>query len=356
MLGFCVWCCNDTKGDFMQKPIKRGNTWRIQVRYKNLRDSVTRDTAKECEQWAAIRLLEMKAEYDPKKAKEEKPYFSFYALCHKYYDEEGCKKRGKSFIEQQIKKETFTKYFGDLAEKSIYEIEPIDVKNWRDKRLKNVAPGTVHRQMCLYTSVFNYAKNELFMIKENPFAQVIKPEKPPSRNRLIKQREIEIILQALDYKIGTTPKTPRQYVAWAFLFAIETAMRKGEIVGITCNNIHADYVHLPITKNGDARDVPLSKEARDLLNLIPHTDRIKLIPHNSNSFRLIWQRAIGKTELHNIVHFHDTRHEAITRLVNKRKLPVEILAKVTGHRDIKTLINTYYNPTASDIAKMMNAS
>jgi hypothetical protein len=42
--------------------------------------------------------------------------------------------------------------------------------------------------------------------------------------------------------------------------------------------------------------------------------------------------------------------------VNKRKLPVEILAKVTGHRDIKTLINTYYNPTASDIAKMMNAS
>ena len=133
-------------------------------------------------------------------------------------------------------------------------------------------------------------------------------------------------------------------------------MRKGEIVGITCNNIHADYVHLPITKNGDARDVPLSKEARDLLNLIPHTDRIKLIPHNSNSFRLIWQRAIGKTELHNIVHFHDTRHEAITRLVNKRKLPVEILAKVTGHRDIKTLINTYYNPTASDIAKMMNAS
>ena len=51
----------------MQKPVKRGNAWRIQVRYKNLRDSVTRDTARECEQWAAIRLLEMKAEYDPKK-------------------------------------------------------------------------------------------------------------------------------------------------------------------------------------------------------------------------------------------------------------------------------------------------
>lgn len=340
----------------MQKPVKRGNAWRIQVRYKNLRDSVTRDTARECEQWAAIRLLEMKAEYDPKKTQMQKPYFSFFVLCQKYYDEVGYKKRGKSFIKQQIKSETFKNYFGELAEKSIYEIKPIDVKKWRDKRLEKVAPGTVHRQMCLYTSVFNYAKNELFLIEDNPFAQVTKPTKPPARNRLISHSEIEIILKALNYKIGTKPQTPRQYVAWTFLFAIETAMRKGEILGITYNNIYPDYIHLPITKNGDARDVPLSKEARDLLNLIPYMDREKLIPHNSNSFRLIWQRAIGKTELNNVIHFHDTRHEAITRFVNKRKLPVEILAKVTGHRDIKTLINTYYNPTASDIAKMMNAS
>ncbi len=344
------------QGDFMQKPVKRGNAWRIQVRYKNLRDTATRDTARECEQWAAIRLLEMKAEYDPQKSIERKAYFSFHALFQKYYDEVGCKKRGKSYIQQQLKIKTFKKYFGDLAEKSIYDIEAIDVRNWRDKRLQEVAAGTVHRQMCLYTSVFNYAKNELFMLKENPFAQVIKPAKPPARNRLISQSEIETILEALNYKAGTTPKTPRQYVAWAFLFAIETAMRKGEIIGITCNNIYPDYIHLPMTKNGDSRNVPLSTEARALLDLLPHTDRVKLIPHTSNSFRLCWQRAVGKTELYNLVHFHDTRHEAITRLVNKRKLPVEILAKVTGHRDIRTLINTYYNPTASDIAKMMNAS
>ena len=150
----------------MQKPVKRGNAWRIQVRYKNLRDSVTRDTARECEQWAAIRLLEMKAEYDPKKIQMQKPYFSFFVLCQKYYDEVGYKKRGKSFIKQQIKRETFKNYFGELAEKSIYEIKPIDVKKWRDKRLEKVAPGTVHRQMCLYTSVFNYAKNEIFLIGE----------------------------------------------------------------------------------------------------------------------------------------------------------------------------------------------
>jgi DNA polymerase-3 subunit beta len=114
---------------------------------------------------------------------------------------------------------------------------------------------------------------------------------------------------------------------------------------------------LPITKNGDARDVPLSKEARDLLNLIPYMDRVKLIPHNSNSFRLIWQRAIGKTELHNVVHFHDTRHEAITRFVNKRKLPVEILANgvnkaafATADDDLRpTMTGIYFDIKSDDI-------
>ena len=32
----------------MQKPIKRGDAWRIQVKYKHLRDAGTGDTLEEC--------------------------------------------------------------------------------------------------------------------------------------------------------------------------------------------------------------------------------------------------------------------------------------------------------------------
>lgn len=337
----------------MQKPIKRGNAWRIQVRYKNLRDSATRDTAQECEQWAAIRLLELKALSETPESQKPKSPFPFKYLFEKYYQEIGRHKRGYTYIKQQLK--AIELYFGEMAFMSIHDITPQMVLKWRNDRLKEVSSGTVQRQMCLYCSIFNYAKNELFLIFENPFAQVTKPVKPKPRNRLIAEHEIKEILNALNYKKGTTPATPAQYVAWAFLFAMETAMRRGEIIGITCNNIHKDYVHLPITKNGDSRDVPLSNEARKLLDLVPHNDRVKLIPHNDNSFRLCWQRHLKKTSLSGLVHFHDTRHVAITNFVNQRKLPVEILAKVTGHRDIKTLINTYYNPSASDIAKMLNA-
>jgi integrase len=56
------------------------------------------------------------------------------------------------------------------------------------------------------------------------------------------------------------------------------------------------------------------------------------------------------------INFHDSRHEAITRMVKVRKLPVEVLAKITGHKTIGILINTYYNPDAQDLVEMFNDS
>ncbi len=68
----------------------------------------------------------------------------------------------------------------------------------------------------------------------------------------------------------------------------------------------------------------------------------------------MWERRKAKVGL--IGHtFHDTRHEAITRFVNNQKLPVEVLAKVTGHKNIKVLVNTYYNPDVEDIGDMVDA-
>ncbi len=334
----------------MQKPIRRGNSWRMTVRFNGQRYTVTRDTEEECIKWAQLKLIELKSQ-DAKI--DHIIHLTYKELFQKYFDEVGSKKRGASFIAQQLK--AFEKYWGKLALESIHNITPQKVTKWRNDRLKKVSPGTVQRQMCLYSSVFTYAKSELFLIKENPFSGVHKPLKPAPRSRLISEHEIEDIIKGLDYSVGQVPTKPSHFVAWAFLFAMETAMRKGEILGITRNNIHEDYVHLPMTKNGTARDVPLSHKARAMLDLLT-VDIGHVIPHNSNSFRLIWQRNLHRVGLNGLVKFHDTRHVAITRFVNQQKLPVEILAKVTGHKSINVLVNTYYNPKASDIAKMLNAA
>ena len=114
------------------------------------------------------------------------------------------------------------------------------------------------------------------------------------------------------------------------------------------------FVHLPMTKNGESRNVPLSKEAKRLLALLPKTNN-QLLPIDKDQCCATWVRAKKRAGLLHI-NFHDSRHEAITRMVKVRKLPVEVLAKITGHKTISMLVNTYYNPDAQDLVEMFNDS
>lgn len=334
----------------MQKPIKRGNSWRITVRHNGQRYNATRDTELECIKWAKLKLIELQNE--DAKSSQNLVHLTYQEIFEKYYADVGSKMRGYKYIKQQLG--SFEKYWGRLAKESIHDITPQKITKWRNDRLRDVSPGTVQRQMCLYSSIFTYAVRELFLLDKNPFSMVQKPQKPAPRSRLISEDEIDDILLGLGYSHGMRPVLPSHFVGWAFIFAMETAMRRGEIIGIEWENIYEDHIHLPMTKNGTSRDVPLSKKARELIALVPKNGN-KLLPHNGNSFRLLWERNLHRVGLNGLVHFHDTRHVAITRLVNKQKLPVEILAKVTGHKTINTLINTYYNPKPSDIAKMLDA-
>lgn len=332
------------------KPRKRGEAYYIEIMIDGKRSSATRDTARECEQWAAQKLLEAKAN---KLAEDNgiKQHYPFKTLFYKYYEEVGKKLRGSIYVKEQLK--PFEEKFGALAEMSIHDITPKHLTAWRNKRAKEVGANTLLREMALYSSVFSYAVKELFLLDVNPWTNVKKPVKPKARHRRIRDNEIQLILESLNYSEGQTPTLPEHYVAWAFLFALETAMRRGEILGIQMTDIFDRHVHLPKTKNGDSRNVPLTKKALALLDLIEH-DGVKLIPQSENAFRLMWERRKAKIGLEDI-HFHDARHEAITRFVNNQKLPVEVLAKVTGHKNIKVLVNTYYNPDVNDIADMLDA-
>ena len=338
----------------MQKPVKRGNAWRIVVRHNGLRYSATRDTAHECEQWAAKKLLELQASPD-QTTKPEKVHISFYALFELYYNESGKNKKSQKFIDQQLK--LLRKQWGTSADLSIHDLSPQIVKDWRDKRLKAVKPATVSRQFAVYSAAFNYARKELFLTKENPFKEVNRPPEAQPRNQRVSREDEETIIAGLKYQRGQVPTKQMHYVAWAFLFALETAMRRGEIIGIEKKNVYDDFIRLTDTKNGKRRDVPLTKRAKELLALLdtPEHDP-RLIPHNTNSFRLIWQRNLSQTGLVGKIRFHDTRHEAITRFVHNYKLPLEILSKITGHETISILVNTYYNPTATEIARMLDAA
>lgn len=329
-------------------PRKRGNAYRIEIMLDGKRYSATRDTKKECEQWAAAKVVEFKAGKLHNNEIKKTPTLS--ELLDLYYENVVKYKRSKKkfyWFYEFIKRE-----YPALCSKQIHEITPQDLTWWRNHRLKNNKESTVMRDMNTLSPVFTYAVKELFLIEKNPFSLVVKPTGITPRNRRISDEEIQKILDCAEYKLGDTPQNSRHYAAWMFLFAIYTTMRSGEILNITKEHIKGNYIHLPMTKNGDSRDVPLNSKAREMLSWINHDDD-RLIPHGERAIKISWGIIKKKAGLLDL-HFHDTRHEAISRFVRDYKMPVETLAKITGHKDLKILLNTYYNPTINEIAQWLD--
>ncbi|WP_353170925.1 site-specific integrase [Acinetobacter rudis] len=333
----------------LPKARKRGESYRIELMFNGKRISATRDTEKECEQWAALKLLELKTG----QAQEEKgikPALPFKQLCEKYYIERGSKLKSNPMIKNKL--DNIDRILGDLATKSIYEFKPADIVRWRNKRILEVQSSTVLREFAMFSSIFSYAQKELFLIESNVWKLVTKPDKGKARNQRITPEDQAAILARSKWDNINPPQNMQNYVGWSMLFALETAMRQGEILAMRRKDLRDGFIHLPMTKNGETRDVPLSKEAKRLLSLIPAENDI-LVPVKVKTFKRTWVRMRDQAELSHI-NFHDTRHEAITRMVRDRRLPVEILAKITGHKTIGVLINTYYNPDAQDLVAAFN--
>ena len=70
------------------KPRKRGETYTITVSYQNQRYYCTRDTVAECEQWAALKLVELKTQTQIESG-ELKPKYQFRDLNNKYFEDVG---------------------------------------------------------------------------------------------------------------------------------------------------------------------------------------------------------------------------------------------------------------------------
>ena len=149
--------------------------------------------------------------------------------------------------------------------------------------------------------------------------------------------------------IYQTVTTKSGAAAIAFLFAIETAMRAGEICGLTAPDITGRVAHLPQTKNGRKRDVPLSRRALELLAYLP-VDSATVFGITSASLDALFRKTRDRASIENLT-FHDSRHEAITRLA--KKLNVLDLARMVGHTDLNEL-QTYYNESAADIAEKLD--
>lgn len=216
---------------------------------------------------------------------------------------------------------------------------------WKDDRLKQVSAATVNREMNLISAVFNHAR-QVWKVKmsENPVKLVKRPPKGKARNRRISDDEISLLV---DYCNGCKPDTVSWYVGKLFVFCIETALRLGEAAALLWADVDAKKRYLTVrdSKNTDSRHVPLSTVAIKLLSELPKNDAF-VFPVEVGTAGAMFRRACGALGIEDL-HFHDTRHEGVSRLA--KKFDVLQLAKIIGHRDINSLM-IYYNPTIEELA------
>lgn len=252
----------------------------------------------------------------------------------------------------KLRLESFLKHNRALSKKPASRVTHEDFEQWVERRKKVVKEQTALRELNVVSGVFTHAiKKWKVKLPRHPTRGMNKPKKGAPRKRRPSVTELKALYE---YRGSANQYTVKWYVLWMFELAIETGMRIGELVLIKPADLHLDeyWLHLPKTKNGDARDVPLSPRAKEIVELMmkrPGADKAGPFPLNKGSLDALWRdvtKALGIVDLH----FHDSRHEACTRLA--KKYEVLDLAKVIGHRDLKSLM-IYYNPTPSELARRL---
>lgn len=319
----------------MASILKKGNKWRAHIDRRGIRKSKLFPTKQEAKDWAA------REEYQILHAPEIQSAKKFADVLIRYAEEVSITKRGHRWEDIRLRRISRDK-IGKIA---VGKLTSMDLADWRDRRLKEVAGASVRREMHLLSTVLNQARKEWGMISRNPIEDVRAPPDSPKRSRIPTQEEL--IRLAKSAGDDLSKKTARGF--HCFLFACETGMRAGEIASLDHENLFLDrrFLHIPKSKNGSARDVPLSSEAVRLIEALPKLDPV--FGMKSADIDVYFRRIRDRAEVKDL-HFHDSRHYAVTRL--SKKLDVLALAKMIGHKDIKMLM-VYYDESAEELAKRL---
>jgi len=248
------------------------------------------------------------------------------------------------------------------------------------KRDTNLAPSTIRHRHGALARCFDW------MIRKHPEVMVQNPLRLLKRGFATYSSEDAAVLQAGGRDARVDVERERRLTEGEeeailnvladrldervfFTLALETAMRMRE-----CYTLHESQVgvakktiHLERSKNGDNRQVPLSSRARELMADYLRSQRLtiaqrggRVFPYwsgdtnvrvldettseTSRTFRAIFAQAgiEGLT-------FHDLRHEATCRLYERTTLSDVLIAKITGHRDLK-MLRRYASLRGSDLA------
>lgn len=237
-----------------------------------------------------------------------------------------------------------------LGSYSLSNLTSTVLAKYREDRLSTVKAQTVIHELALLRRVLKIATAEwgVGLPAGLPMFSVQFPKRPPGRDRRLSQQELDILVAALP--------APHNRLS---LFAIETAMRRGELAGMQWSHVdfQSSVLTVPITKTGRPRRIGLSLKAKAILKeqlgaslINPEAPGTLVWNLQPDSMTQALSRACVKVGIQDF-RFHDLRHEATSRMVEKGLTILEV-SLMTGHQSMD-MLKRYTQLRPEDIAKKL---
>jgi integrase len=225
-------------------------------------------------------------------------------------------------------------FFGE--DERLSSIDSARIGEWRDWRLQSVSASTVQRDRNLLGNLFSVAMREWKVIQTNPVIGVRFPSHNPPRHQVWTWQLIKRVLRAQNRN-----ERERQVIG-AFHIALHTAMRLNEVLAAKVAGKVAVLERDKASGKASAPvKVPLARKGAALFAKYgPFTLKPDVA---SATFSDLTDELLidGLT-------FHDSRASALTWL--SRRMDVMTLARISRHKNMKILMETYYRETAEQIA------
>lgn len=329
---------------------KKRDKYHVQIRRKGIAPlSKTFALLADAKEWARHQeRLADRGELGPDRKELER--ITLGELVQRYLEEVVPSKKAADI--ERIMLEAFLRH--KICKKRLSELTTADFAAYRDERLKTITAKSLKRQLSPLSNMFEVARVDwLLPLRGNPLSDLSLKVKDNKRDRRLREGELDKLLEA-------GKKTRNPLLIPIVRLALETAMRRGEILALKYRDVDIERCTAIIreSKNGYSRVIPLSSLAVALLEttMAVMSDKAKaqnerIFPLTPVAVRLAWDKLTRRAKLDDL-HFHDLRHEAISRFFEKG-LTVPEVASISGHRDIRMLLR-YAHADQGKLAKKLN--
>gem|GEM_PF-1892508 len=242
-----------------------------------------------------------------------------------------AKARKRTVAEDKRQFEHLKTVFG--AETPLADVTAARISEYKAKRLsaksertgRALTAAAVNRPLALLRHLLRLAHEEWEQLGAVPRIRLEK--EPQGRIRWLAPDEESRLLAACE-------KSQNKELLSIVTVALETGLRKGELLGLTWDRVDLSrgVLRLEVTKSGRRREVPMRQVVYGALAAIPEKEREGLV-WRSGSIRTAFERAVTAAKLDAPFHFHDCRHHFASWFV-MRGGNIVALQDLLGHASL----------------------